>query len=165
MSDNMEEVGKLCEEIKRQYPEATSMANKLMEVAETVQSLTHENSTLTNRLTAAMKVVEAARDTLKGTESMATSATCQHCTKMMVKMLKLFEALAAMKDPPKGRFLPDIEDLSHTIDFEKPKCGECGGSGYDRQACKNESPNDCISTCCHGCQDATPCPECDQGKE
>ena len=35
---------------------------------------------------------------------------------------------AAMKDKPKGRFLPDIEDLSHTIDFEKPKCGECGGT-------------------------------------
>ncbi len=35
---------------------------------------------------------------------------------------------AAMKDKPKGRFLPDIEDLSHTIDFEEPKCGKCGGT-------------------------------------
>ncbi len=101
-------------------------------------------------LTAAMKVVEAARDTLKGTESMATSATCQHCTKMMVKMLKLFEALAAMKDKPKGRFLPNIEDLSHTIDFDKPKCGTCGGTH-------------CVDTPFSGSDPS--CPECDQGKE
>ncbi len=29
----------------------------------------------------------------------------------------------------KGRFLPDIEDLSHTIYFEGPKCGTCDGTG------------------------------------
>ncbi len=44
------------------------------------------------------------------------------------------DALAAMKDKPKGRFLPDIEDLSHTIEFDdgmdgEPKCGTCDESG------------------------------------
>ena len=29
----------------------------------------------------------------------------------------------------KGRLLPDIEDLSHAIDFEEPKCGTCDGTG------------------------------------
>ncbi len=33
----------------------------------------------------------------------------------------------------KGGFLPDIEDLSHTIDFEEPKCGKCGGTGIDSE--------------------------------
>ena len=116
-------------------------------------------------LTAAMKLVEAGKEFVDyWMDDFEPRCDEEYKRVVVEKIWKLSEALVAMKKP-KGRFLPDIEDLSHTIDFDKPKCGTCGGSGYDRQACKNESPNDCISTCCHGCQDATPCPECGQGKE
>ena len=64
------------------------------------------------------------------------------------KIWKLSEALAAMKKP-KGRFLPDIEDLSHTIDFEEPKCGKCGGTH-------------CVDTPFSGSDPSCPdCPEVD----
>ncbi len=59
-----------------------------------------------------------------------------------------------------GESVIDIEQEVRLAAIKKEGCGTCGGSGYDRQACKNESPQDCLSTCCYGCQDAIPCPEC-----
>ncbi len=85
-------------------------------------------------LAAAMKVVEA-----WGMVAAAAGLTpddfeckCDPPSYSDKLIINLREAIAGMMDkpnPPKGRFLPDIEDLSHMIDFEELKCGTCDESG------------------------------------
>ncbi len=123
------------------------------------------SSTYSQSLTEAMKVVDEVGNMKKIVAGDYPSEWDDNRVTEMVRVTeeRMFLALSAMKDKPKGRFLPDIEDLSHTIDFEEPKCGECGGSG-------NKDPG--YSTCrCHEGSDESckacspdPCPECG-GKE
>ncbi len=99
-----------------------------------------------DRLTTRLALAEKVRDEWKRSSELVARV-----------LIDTKAALTALEkpNPPKGRFLPDIEDLSHTIDFEEPKCGTCDESG-EVETVRGKH---------HKLIGSKPCPDCEEAKD